>query len=372
MKRIIITLLVVLPLVVTAQEFDVAEFSLLEFDLTAINEATKLVDDNGEDCALIKIETIEKGFVFDGGTIGIAKVEDNHKGEIWVYVPAGLRKISIMHDKFGVIRNYYFPITLVSARTYLMKLKTPQTKKEEEKVAAPTIVYQPVEEIVQTREMLPAQFSGPYQIKKGVTKIGRYAFYNVDYMTSVTIPNTVLSIEEWAFADCMSLTTFIVPDCVRSIANNVFTSCNNLSSVKIPKHLERIENNTFKDCPALKDISLPDSLVYIGHSAFSGCKALTNLTLPEKLTYIGSNAFKNCNNLTIITIPSNVSMIEYAAFQGCAGLTEITFLSANTRLEKKDVFSKCNNIKHIYVPKGARPFYQTQLHEKLHGLIVER
>ena len=106
-----------------AQEISVSSFRLLENDLTANTHGTTEVDFNGEVAALIKVVTPEKGFVFDGGMVGVVKTKQM-TGEVWVYVPHGIKKISIMHDNLGVLRDYFFPISIEKARTYEMKLTT--------------------------------------------------------------------------------------------------------------------------------------------------------------------------------------------------------------------------------------------------------
>jgi hypothetical protein len=40
-------------------------------------------------------------------------------------------------------------------------------------------------------------------IENGVTNIGKYAFIECDVLTSITIPNSVMSIGEGAFWDCI-------------------------------------------------------------------------------------------------------------------------------------------------------------------------
>lgn len=104
-----------------AQSLSVESFRLLENDLTANTFGTIERDQNGEVAALIKVVTIETGFVFDGGMLGIVKTEQK-TGEIWVYVPAGLQKITVSHQQLGVLRDYYFPISVEKARTYEMRL----------------------------------------------------------------------------------------------------------------------------------------------------------------------------------------------------------------------------------------------------------
>lgn len=108
----------------SAQNIHVKSFSMDIKDQTANERATQMIDDNGKPCALIRIQTTEKGFVFEGGTVGIAKMEENHVGEIWVYVPAELRRITIRHAQLGTLKDYPFPETLQPARTYYMELIT--------------------------------------------------------------------------------------------------------------------------------------------------------------------------------------------------------------------------------------------------------
>lgn len=52
--------------------------------------------------------TTQQGFVWEGGTLGIIKIEKK-TGEYWVYLPHGSKKITIKHDKLGLLRDYVFP-----------------------------------------------------------------------------------------------------------------------------------------------------------------------------------------------------------------------------------------------------------------------
>ena len=107
----------------SAQDISVSSFRALENDLTANTHGTMEKDFNGETAALIKVMTTEQGFAFDGGMVGIVKTKQGI-GEIWVYVPHGIKKITIQHPQLGVLRDYFFPISIEKARTYEMKLTT--------------------------------------------------------------------------------------------------------------------------------------------------------------------------------------------------------------------------------------------------------
>lgn len=105
---------------VNAQEITVTDFYLDEHDLTANRYPVE--DQNGEKCALIRVQTTQKGFVFDVGSAGITKVEDDKPGEIWLWVPFGIKNISIRHEKLGSLPKYSFPIAIKKARVYIMKI----------------------------------------------------------------------------------------------------------------------------------------------------------------------------------------------------------------------------------------------------------
>lgn len=104
-----------------AQEMSVQSFVLAETDLTANTPGTMVYDQNGSVCALIKVETSHDGFTFDVGSLGVSDVK-RVGGEIWVYVPFGVRRITVSHQQLGVIRDYQFPCAIEKGRTYIMKL----------------------------------------------------------------------------------------------------------------------------------------------------------------------------------------------------------------------------------------------------------
>ena len=111
------------------QNMSIASFKMDETDQTANVEPTMKRDLNGDKCALIKIATTQKNFVFDVGTLGITETEwqnSNHPGEIWLYVPNGVMKISIQHPQFGTIKDYDLGSRLKKGRTYVMVLTSDQ------------------------------------------------------------------------------------------------------------------------------------------------------------------------------------------------------------------------------------------------------
>ena len=122
MKRTIgFILLLLCVLMVQAQSLAVQSFRLDQTDLTANTAGTIVLDQNGQKCALVKVETTQTGFAFDAGSLGVVKTEQK-VGEIWVYVPEGVKRLTISHQQLGVLRDYDLGQTLKRAKTYILKL----------------------------------------------------------------------------------------------------------------------------------------------------------------------------------------------------------------------------------------------------------
>lgn len=121
MKKLLLIALIAISQSVWADDISVLGFRLLETDLTANTRGTEKRDMNGDKAALIKIVTPERGFLFNGGSLGIVGTEEK-AAEIWLYVPPRAQKLTITHQVFGVLRDYYYPVSIQGGRTYEMLL----------------------------------------------------------------------------------------------------------------------------------------------------------------------------------------------------------------------------------------------------------
>lgn len=104
------------------QNINVKSFRLLENDLDARVNYPKR-DQNNEVCAIIKVVTTQTGFTFDVGSLGVVATEQK-AGEIWVYVPRGVQRITISHSQLGVLRNHPLNIPIQAATVYELVLTT--------------------------------------------------------------------------------------------------------------------------------------------------------------------------------------------------------------------------------------------------------
>lgn len=130
-------------------------------------------------------------------------------------------------------------------------------------------------------------------------------------------------IRQHGFSQNPTLTSIQLPDSIISIGASAFSNCPSLSSVTLPNSLTNIGNYAFNSCRALLSISFPASLVTMGGQAFQGCSSLTTVVLPDDLTTIPSYAFQGCTALSSVTLPNNLETIGVDAFEKCTALNAV-------------------------------------------------
>lgn len=147
-----------------------------------------------------------------------------------------------------------------------------------------------------TEVEIPSEIDG-----KPVTAIGSNAFLSKK-IKSVTIPDSIISIENQAFKSCTNLTSVSIPDSVVEMGESVFYGCTALQSVKLSGNASAIGQSVFNSCIGLTEITIPDGVTIIDIFAFRGCSSLEAVTIPASVASIGRESFYNCKSLKEITI----------------------------------------------------------------------
>ena len=199
--------------------------------------------------------------------------------------------------------------------------------------------------------VVPAELEG-----KPVTSIDDRAFSYCRYLTSITLPDSIVAIGDFAFASCDALNSIIVgegnshyssidgvlfnkaeivlvqcpggkagvytiPGSVNTVAEQAFAYCDHLTGILIHSGIDTIGEYAFRDCQSLEAIT-----VDVGNSKFGSVdgvlfnKILSTLiqcpggktgayTLPGSVAIIDDYAFYYCDRLTSITLPNGLNSI---------------------------------------------------------------
>ena len=198
---------------------------------------------------------------------------------------------------------------------------------------------------------------------------------------------TVVEIGSYAFSGCSWLTEITIPAPIRSVNANAFNGCTQLKAVALPKSLTGIYTTSLAGCAALETITVDSenttykgagncvikidtgavvlgcknsviptdgSVKKIAENAFKGMTGLTSINIPSSVTVIAKNAFADCEKLKTVTFEANslLTLIDEEAFTGCSALTEISIPAAVKTVAKK-AFASCTNLKTVIFDEGS-------------------
>ena len=213
------------------------------------------------------------------------------------------------------------------------------------------------------------------EIPDSVISISINAFRNCTSLESIKIPESVVFIGSSAFEDTKYLENFkdidgfviindilykykeqsnvtdvTIPDNINLICGNAFSDCPNIKNVTIPDGVTNIYDRAFEDCTSLESVKVPDSVNSIGGFAFSNCIALKDVTIPNGVIYISRSTFNNCKSLESIDIPDSVTFITCYAFEGCTSLKMVRIPSSVETLQY-NWFKDCSSLSTIVIDR---------------------
>lgn len=192
-------------------------------------------------------------------------------------------------------------------------------------------------------------------VQSGVTTLGRYAFFNLEKITSVSLPDGLREIHHGAFWYCEQIPEITIPYTVTSVSSNAFYYNRSIAHVYNYAHAEAISwdgNNTdFKSGKNTQMHVLPSQLAayqekfgdglnvtFVGDLAASG-----NWTDAGK--YAASFSQQNGNTITI------TNEAEMARLAYMVNIAQNTYAHYTFKLARDLIMDS-----HIWSPIGTGPF----------------
>lgn len=151
---------------------------------------------------------------------------------------------------------------------------------------------------------------------KPIRAIGRFAFSNCRFITHITIPDSIVSIDDCAFECCRSLTILDIPNSVTNIGEQVVNGCDALGELRVGSGIATIPRIVFV-CSGMTNLVMSVGTTNIEEYAFASNTRLKSVTIPQSMERIQSLAFNGCSALTAVSVPY-ATIVEDGAFpSGC-------------------------------------------------------
>lgn len=276
---------------------------------------------------------------------------------------------------------------------------------------------------VETIEYGAFEFSTVQKVNfsSGLKNIGVYAFHYCSYLTSITLPETVVKIEDGAFTGCFGLSEVInnsslniavgtrdhgnvalyalgitksesklikqgdflffqnsdgmhlvkylgsdkivtLPDRfqgeIYKIHDLAFFGKITVESVVIPEGITHVGYKAFELCTSLQSITIPSTLTEFSDSAFSSCYKLQSFAFPDGTKIIPEGILFGCTELKTVVIPASVEEIGVSAFGSCKSLCEVTIPDGITEINE-NTFVSCESLETVYLPESVKSIWDS-------------
>ena len=163
------------------------------------------------------------------------------------------------------------------------------------------------------------------------------SFLSTEYVTNITLPDTVQALLPSAFAYLPKLESVSLPDSLLTIGDRAFEYCESLTSVRIPKNVTRVGERAFAGCSSLEKFEVAtenatycakDGCLYTKDGktfvAYALGKDTESFSVQNGTLTIGAYAFEGAS-LSSLTLPKTIEKICKNAFRGCAFISELIF-----------------------------------------------
>ncbi len=185
-----------------------------------------------------------------------------------------------------------------------------------------------------------------------ITKISKGAFLGFSSLSSVTLPNGLITIEDEAFMGCDSLSEIFIPSTVKELGKRAFADCASLAKITFGIMLQTMDSSNVCYCMTLSARRYSTGLSSLSTAPVTcTCGAMKMKT---SFSDVPEEAFVNCSSLTEIKIEEGIKKISKNAFQGCVNLETVTLPTSLTELEEP--FLDCPKLEIVIFKGGKREY----------------
>lgn len=170
------------------------------------------------------------------------------------------------------------------------------------------------------------------ELWENVVQLADNNFRGCTSLTAITLPQNLERIGWGVFYQCYNIvSSVIIPDSVLSIGRYAFYICSGVTSLTIGSGVTTIDADAFWRCRGISNyVTIPNSVTSIGDRAFYQCENITGLTIGDGVTTIPTHAFLGCKKISTLVLGTGLTAIGQAAFQNTLELTSIYLNTTNT------------------------------------------
>lgn len=229
-----------------------------------------------------------------------------------------------------------------------------------------------------------------------VAEIGEKAFYYANNITSLVLPEGLITIQEQAFAYCLALEQLTIPSSVTLMKYRAFAFLGKLTDLYYnPTACADFENEilevnkteVFLGIGNYQDefytnegilltignsvVSLPENMFYhmenrakvkeialelnttlttISSNAFYMQEGLTTMSnITDTITYIGESAFEGCTSFVSSDVMRHATTVNNEAFLNCSSLPSLYMAEELITLGNTGVYMNCTGVEEVFV-----------------------
>ncbi len=127
----------------------------------------------------------------------------------------------------------------------------------------------------------PLGRAGAFTVPDGVISIEPSALRQANFITEVTLPSSVTTLNNYCFSPMASLTTVNMANGLETIGRGSLRNCPNLTSVTIPESVTKIDKQAFSGNWRMSSAYFDGDAPSLGGSAFSGLAADFHICYPD-------------------------------------------------------------------------------------------